>query len=354
MPTVHDIARHAGVAVGTVSRVLHHHPAVREEMRRRVWRAVEELDYRPLRRRAGRQMLRHVGVVTLGMDHSLAALPVIGCLLHGVHDALRAQDITLSLIDISQPKIIPNVIISRGVDAVIVKAVLRSGQAHWPAQLRAALSELPHVWLTGRPEGFTGDTCGVDDYAVGAMAATHLLACGHRRLAILNPDPGHLLFARRCAAFRQTAEQAGATVRMLECHTACPPFPCPPVANLPDVLPLVDQLLTVRPRPTGLFTPADSIATQVYRALAIRGVHITDDISIISANHETPLLAGLHPRLTTIDIHSEEVGCRAAELLFWRMTHPDASEQNVQLSPTLVPGDSVAMQDDAGGSDDGR
>jgi len=72
MPTVHDIARHAGVAVGTVSRVLRHHPAVREEMRRRVWRAVEELEYRPLRRRAGRQLLQHIGVVTLGMDRSLA------------------------------------------------------------------------------------------------------------------------------------------------------------------------------------------------------------------------------------------------------------------------------------------
>jgi len=354
MPTVHDIARHAGVAVGTVSRVLHHHPAVREEMRRCVWRAVEELDYRPLRRHAGRQMLRHVGVVTLGMDRWLAALPVIGCLLHGVHDALRAQDITLSLIDIPQPEIIPNAIISRGVDAMIVKAVLRSGQAHWPVPLRAALSAIPHVWLTGRPDGFTGDTCGVDDYAVGATAAHHLLSCGHRRLAILNPDPGHLLFARRCAAFRQVAEQAGAIVRILECHTACPPFPCPPVANLPDVLPLVDQLLAVRPRLTGLFTPSDSIATQVYRALAMRGCRVTDDISIVSANHEASLLAGLHPRLTTIDIHAEEAGSRAVELLFWRMAHPDASEQNVQLSPTLVPGESVAMQDDSGGSYDGR
>jgi len=237
---------------------------------------------------------------------------------------------------------------------VIVKAVLRSEQAHWPASLRAAFSAIPHVWLTGRPEGFTGDTCGVDDYGVGAMAASHLLSCGHRGLAILNPDPGHQLFARRCAAFRQVAEQAGATVRMLECHTACPPFPCPPVANLPDVLPLVDRLLAVRPRPTGLFTPADSIATQVYRVLAIRGVHISDDISIISTNHETPLLAGLHPRLTTIDIHAEEVGSRAVELLLWRMTHPDASEQNVQLTPTLVPGDSVARLAANGGPHDSR
>lgn len=74
------------MAVGTVSRVLHHHPAVWEEMRRRVWQVVEEFKYRPLRGHAGRQLFHHVGVVTLEIDCSLAALPVIGLLLHEMQE----------------------------------------------------------------------------------------------------------------------------------------------------------------------------------------------------------------------------------------------------------------------------
>ncbi len=311
-------------------------------MRRRVWQAIEALEYRPLRRGSGRQVVRHVGIVTLGMDQSLVSLPVIGHLLHGVHDALRAQEITLSLIDIPDPACIPQVLTGRGVDAVIIKAALRSGDLRWPTQLQTALTSLPHVWLTGCLPGFTGDVCGPDDYQIGTLAASHLLAHGHRTLAIVNPDPGHLLFARRCAAFQQTAQHAGASVRRYESHTVCPSFPCPPVANLPDVLPLIDQVLASRPRPTALFVPADSIATQVYRALAIREVAIGTDISVISVNHERALLAGLHPRLTTIEIHAEAIGRRTAELLLWRIAHPDDVENNVQLSPTLVPGESVA------------
>ncbi|MHB9131764.1 MAG: LacI family DNA-binding transcriptional regulator [Armatimonadota bacterium] len=342
MLTIRDVAAHAGVAVGTVSRVLHHHPAVQEEICRRVWQAVEELGYHPLRRRSGHQVVRHVGIVTLGMDQSLVSLPVIGHLLHGVHDALRAQEITLSLIDIPDPACIPQVLTTHGVDAVIIKAALRSGDLCWPVPIQTALTSLPHVWLTGRLPGFTGDVCGPDDYQIGALAASHLLVHGHRALAIVNPDPGHLLFARRCAAFQQTAQHAGASVRFFESHTVCPSFPCPPVANLLDVLPLIDQVLVHRPRPTAIFVPADSIATQVYRALAIRGVAIGMEISVLSVNNERPLLAGLHPRLTTIEIHAEAIGRRTAELLLWRIEHPNAVENIVQLSPTLVPGESVA------------
>jgi len=341
MPTVHDIARHAGVAVGTVSRVLHHHPAVQEEIRLRVQRSVEELGYRPLRRRTGRQVVRHIGVVTLGMDKSLITLPVIGCLLHGVHDALRDRGITLSLLDIPEPVAIPEALTEYTVDAVIIKSVLREGLV-WPAPLRAVLAGLPHVWLTGCPPGFTGDVCGADDYSIGALAAAHLHAHGHHGVAVVNPDPGHLLFARRCAAFSQTAHHVGVMVRVLESQTACPPFPCPPVANLAEVLPLVDQALALRPRPTALFVPADSIAVQVYRALTMRGIAVCQTMSVLSVNHEHPLLDGLFPRLTTIDIHAGEIGRRAVELLFWRLEHPEAAESSLHLTPTLAPGESVA------------
>ncbi len=126
-------------------------------------------------------------------------------------------------------------------------------------------------------------------------------------------------------------------MHLLESHTACPP-----VANLREVLPLVDHLLALRPRPTALFVPADSIAVQVYRALALRAVPVGPAMSVLSVNHEHPLLDGLVPRLTTIDIHAEEIGRRAVELLFWRLEHPEAAESNLHLTPTLVAGDSVA------------
>ncbi len=341
MYTIKDIAERAGVSIGTVSRVLNNHPTVQDDIRKRVLKVVNEVGYKPLRNRSGHKQVKHVGIVTLGMDQSLATLPVIGRLLHGVHNALSNHNITLSIIDIPYPENLPAIITSRGVDAVIIKAVLRSGDIQWPASINSFLSGIPHVWLTGCPPGFNGDVCGIDDYSIGLMAANNLLANGHQRVAVINPDPGHLIFSRRCIAFVQTARNNKAIVDIFESHTPSPSFPCPPVANIQDILQLVDKFLSQRQRSTAIFVPADSIAVQVYRAMAIRGVRIGDEISIISVNNESALIAGLHPGLATYDIHAEEIGCRSVELLLWRIDNNDAVENVLLLSPTLIKGESV-------------
>ena len=47
--TIKMIAERAGVSIGTVDRVLHDRPYVKEEVRRRVLEVMEELDYQPNR-----------------------------------------------------------------------------------------------------------------------------------------------------------------------------------------------------------------------------------------------------------------------------------------------------------------
>ena len=45
--TIRDVANRAGVAVGTVSRVVNNRPDVNPKLRERVLRALKELNYRP-------------------------------------------------------------------------------------------------------------------------------------------------------------------------------------------------------------------------------------------------------------------------------------------------------------------
>ena len=46
-PTIRNVARAAGVSVGTVSRVLNGHKSVSDDVRRKVMRAIRKLDYEP-------------------------------------------------------------------------------------------------------------------------------------------------------------------------------------------------------------------------------------------------------------------------------------------------------------------
>lgn len=82
--TLSDVAREAGVALGTASRVLNNFTDVDPDTRKRVLHMVEWLRYRPLRIRraagvdgAGTRKVRNIGLILLGRDDSLVHVPVL-------------------------------------------------------------------------------------------------------------------------------------------------------------------------------------------------------------------------------------------------------------------------------------
>jgi len=202
---------------------------------------------------------------------------------------------------------------------------------------------VPTIWLLGRPRGGWGDAISADDYQLGAMAAEHLAARGHRHVALINPKPDHLLFMRREDGLLGAARRLGMKVK---CFCQAPPggwqLPFQAPTHVETVQHLVDQALAARPRPTAIFAVADSIAALIYRALAVRKVGVGRNISVISGNADHRLIAALHPQLTTIDIHPYEVGRRAVEQLALRMSDPHPwPDGEWMIHPTLLEGESV-------------
>lgn len=123
-------------------------------------------------------------------------------------------------------------------------------------------------------------------------------------------------------------------------------WPLSAVTQPAEVLPLVErwQALPVTERPTAIIVGADSIAVQIYAALRQLGLKVGRDVSVLSFNHEKPLVMGLNPSLTTIDIHAEAIGRRAVQQLFWRIRNKtDDFPTKILVEPGLVEGDSVAV-----------
>jgi DNA-binding LacI/PurR family transcriptional regulator len=329
--TVHEVARSADVSVGTVSRVLRGDPTVGPEFVERVKQASLQLNYRPLRRRAeGKNgtstaevslMGRAFALMTLGLDRSLATLPVVAMGLHGTESAIAKAGGSMLFADAPDLDRIPPVLEHQRVSGVILKGPLQ-GQADWSADtvLLNRLRSLPCVWIFGRPTGAWGDAVGPNDFEVGRLAAGYLLRRGHRRVAFLNPKPDHLLFGRRQASFMHHMRLGGAEVmEFLGDHPEQWQLPLRALTNVELVDELVGQLMSTEParRPTAIFTPADSIAALVYRSLAGRGLQVGRDISVISTNDERAIIDALYPALTTINVRPEIVGRRAG-----RPAHP--------------------------------
>lgn len=348
--TIREVAAAAKVSLGTASRVLNGETNVNPEHVRRVTEAAKQLNYRRLRVRnrpavGGDLAGRTIGLVMLGMSRSLVSLPVIAEAVHGAERALSTASAMVALIDVPDLENPPPSLANAKFDGVLLKGALQGDEiARCQNRVTQRLFALPGVWLLGRPDGCSGDCVGANDLRIGQLAADHLLERGHRHVGFINPKADHVLFTTRQVAFEARIRRAGGTVvsaigegrdRWL--------LPLRPAEEVGPMLELVDRLLALPEPPTALFCPADSIAAALYRSLAIRGVRVGRDLSVISVNNEQSLINILHPKLTTIDIHATQIGQRAVEQLAWRLANPLANQSiDVSLDPVLVPGDSVS------------
>lgn len=347
--TLLDVARRAKVSAGTVSRVLNNHPAVSPENLHRVQAAIDALNYSPRQRKASMADLnplehKNVLLLMLGMDRSLASLPVVASAIDGAEQAIAAAKAHLLIANVPAADRVPEVLLRKRIDGVILKGALQGNLIERAnAELLKRLDELPVVWVMGRPAGFHGDVVQANDMLIGQVAAEHLVSHGHRRLAFVSPKPSQAVLMRRQASFTFFAERGGATVKSYLGADQDWVFPSPAVDHVELVQGLVDRILKERQRPTAIFAPDDSVGAMVARELAVRGVKTGSDISLMSCNNERSLLMGIHPALTTIDIHAHEIGCRAVDQLAWRIAHRTASCVDVGIEPTLVEGASVAI-----------
>lgn len=350
--TITDVAKAAGVALGTVSRVLNNHADVNAEIREHVMSTARKLGYSRIRRRSAATATPvprggTVGVVIFGMDDTLVQLPIVSSALQGIEHALSAEGRSLMLSTIASGNRLPPFLAEDHVQGVIIKG---PNQGLLPPEgeneLLRQLYRLPRVWLMGRLPNARGDHCNFDTEAAGRIAAEHLQARGHQRVAFMNPKPGQTQFEKVKAAFIHTCTRLGLACTLLEVEPQQPlAWPLPSTTRQENVDRLVDEwaALPARVRPTALFVPSDRTATQLYTSLGRRRLRPGRDVSIISCNNEKSLLVNLHPALTTIDVHAELIGRRAVDLLLWRMAHAtDLIDSQVLIEPALIEGKSVA------------
>lgn len=345
--TVREVAKAANVSVGTVSRALRGDPTVNGSSRARIEAAASSLNYVRLRQRSRRMEAplagRNIGLILLGMDRTLETLPVVACALHGAEAAVAAAGGTLILAEIPDLQRVPAALENNRIDGLVLKGALQ-GRAVGSAcnDLMRRLRNVPSVWLLGRPEGCWGDSVTANDAEVGRLAAQHLADAGHKVVAFVNPKADHVTFLRRECSFLWHCARLGLSAqRFVGSAPDQWELPLRPVRDVASVDGLIDQVLAASPKPTAIFTPADSIAALVYRSLASRGMQAGRDMGVISCNNERPIVAGLYPTLTTLDTHAEQIGRRAVDQLVWRMAHPEGVGAELGVGPTLVEGDSV-------------
>lgn len=305
--TIKDVARAAKVSVGTVSRVVNNHPSVDPATRRRVARVMVTLGYEP---NAVAQSMRTMVTRTVGLVVPDISNPNWACILSAASEILQRKGYTV-------------VVASTGGErAVELDVLMAFGRRRMDALMLALdsverdvlrQSLLPRdtpVVILERELGEDWDAV-LTDHAGGAHAATrHLLALGHRRIALITASrsvrPGGQRVQGYTRAFAE--EKLAVTPELVRCGSFDPDFAFRETSTL----------LSWREPPTAIIAGGIQLLAGVLRAARLHGFAIPARLSVVSCG-DTDLAQLASPAVTVARWDLKAIGVAAAEAVLRRL-----------------------------------
>ncbi|MCA4134104.1 LacI family DNA-binding transcriptional regulator [Arthrobacter sp. M4] len=326
--TVQDVARTAGVSVGTVSRVLNGSPAVSEASKEKVTAAIRQLNYRPLA--SARDLRRDRTMRILALAKNLNS-PVISEAFRGVGDAAALSGY-VSLIaptsgDLEREQQLVDMLRNGSVDGLVLFSPTMPDQE--VEALAEQLSVVQVCEITGSEAAFG---VSIDDRQAAFDITRHLIATGARRLAMLGFQAARSGRLRE-SGFRQALADAGLSPGQMlfvqgdfDFHAGRR---------------LTKKLLDTDTLPDAIFCGNDIVAAGCVREITDAGLRVPDDIAV--AGFDDSVQAEMCvPELTTIRQPAYEMGRLAFDSLLERMTVPGAHRRGrVFLPHELVIRDST-------------
>ncbi|GLW57715.1 LacI family DNA-binding transcriptional regulator [Kitasatospora phosalacinea] len=319
---IKDVARAAGVSVGTVSNVINRPEVVGEETRARVQAAIEQLGY--VRSESARQLRsgssRIIGLLVLDLGN-----PFFVSVARGAEQAARAQGLGVMVCNSAQRPADEADYLALFAEQRVRGVLLTPADAEGSGAAALRRHDVPFVLVDRLAPGIDACSVSVDDVKGGSLAAAHLLAGGHRRIAFAGGRHRLQQVADRRSGALAALEGSGAELVDLE------------VAGL-DVAAGRDagaRLLGLLPRPTAVFCANDLLALGVLQAAFAAGLRVPEDLAIVGYDDIEFAAAAAVP-LTSVRQPAEAVGRTAVELLAQETGGGAHRHRQVVFDPELV------------------
>lgn len=320
--TLTDIARLAGVGLGTASRALRNAPGVAPATRNRVLEVADKLAYVVSPQASSLRMgpTGRVAVVVPHLDRWF-----FGAMLNGLESVLRTAELDVLLYPVSDLQdrhdFLERLPARRKVDAVVVVAFPLNEVERKRLELMGV-----RIVAAGGQSAVYPYVC-IDDEVAGRQAMDHLLYLGHRRIAMLeaiDPDQPPLMSGRTTAYYAALAD-AGISADPLLVQSSD--------WGGENGAESMARLLSLREPPTAVYAHSDEVALGAIRTIRRAGLRIPEDISIIGID-DHPLAALTD--LTTVRQPVADQGARAARILLDLLQGKDGVDTAVTVPTQLV------------------
>jgi DNA-binding LacI/PurR family transcriptional regulator len=322
--TIYDVAKHAGVSITTVSRMLNTPDKVNAVTREKVVAAIDMLGFVPKAEARARAMRRtgRIGVIT-----PFFTAPSFIQRLRGIAATLSPKNYELVIYTVDSSNHLQGylsslpltgnldglIILSLPVGDIEVRRLIDHG-------LPTVLIEYPHPKL---------NCVEIDDVEGGYMATTYLLGKGHRRVAFLGdtdlPEYSIHPVSLRLSGFRRALKEA--RIKLPDMFVRLAPY------TQEQTRQVANELLNLPDPPTAIFAATDFQALGVLKAARQLDIKVPEQLAVIGFDD---LDMAEYADLTTISQHLDESGRLAVELLLAQIESPSRPPRHVKLPLTFI------------------
>lgn len=325
--TIKDVAREAGVSISTVSKVVNKAPTISEATIQKVQAVMKDLHYYPnLRARNFAQKSTHNIIFMTRLQKDVAFNnPHMIEIMCGAQKALAAKGYNLSIIsidaDAAPEDVAEKIIAQQSADGLIIH-----GSATTKG-LSILISKLnfPHI-VIGKPN-FESQLCWMDtnNCLSGEIATNHLCDCGYKHIAFLGGFETDQISAHRLQGFQSVMDEKGMTPMVIRYTDS----------TKDTSYTVMSEVLSGIKIPEAVICENNGIALGVLKAIQERGLHIPEDIGIITFDNY-PFSMIMDPSPTVVNIDVYDMGYQAAAMLIRKIKTPTLQVQTYTTLPELI------------------
>ncbi|ACQ79732.1 transcriptional regulator, LacI family [Beutenbergia cavernae DSM 12333] len=301
--TLKDVARLAGVSVGTASRALNDRAEVSAATKQKVRSAAERLSFYPNALATGllRGRTKSIGLLT-GDVNGRFSIPI----LMGLEDAFGVGEMSVLMCegrgDPEREAAHVRTLLAHRVDGLIVVGAIPDARPsigqHLPVPVVYALS----------PSTDPRDTSVISDDAHGGrLAAEHVVAAGRRRIAYVTGNPSDRVVHDRIRGSREVLLEHG-----LDFVAGTPVFGDWAERWGREV---ARRLLPSMGEIDAVICGNDTLARGVQDVLRAEGIRVPEDVSVVGFDNWEIVAANADPAITSVDMNLVEIGRRSAHAL---------------------------------------
>lgn len=322
MATIRDVAKLAGVSVATVSRAINESGYVSEGARKKIEKAIAELDFSPneVARSLYQKKSKLVGLLLPDISN-----PFFPLLAKGVEDNMNQKGYQVILGNVQED-------VGKGLDYLRV-----FNQNNVSGVLSAVASDANGIFnkplvVLDRVDEKTEYAVFSDDVLGGRLAAEAILYGNPKKIVVV-AGPEQVARSRdRFTSVENTLKKSGHHYSVLQADSF----------QFQSAETVAAELFAKYPHVDSVIAPSDTHAIAILQAANQRGLKIPEEFQIVGYD-DIPISNLVFPRLSTVHQPAYQIGWQGAELLFKLMNNIPVEESKIKLPVFLQNRDTLRI-----------